>query len=50
MIPLIIVLFVASAVFCHWQAGRRGADRVYWGVMGATFGPFAIPVLLLRHR
>jgi hypothetical protein len=50
MVSLIIILCIASAVLCHWLAGRRGADRVYWGVMGACFGPFAIPVLLLRHR
>ncbi len=46
----LIILSIASAVFCHWQAGRRGADRVYWGLMGVFFGPLAIPVLLIRHR
>ncbi|MDQ7016289.1 MAG: hypothetical protein Q9N68_07930 [Gammaproteobacteria bacterium] len=34
---------LASVVLCHQVAKRRGLKPVFWGVMGATFGPFAIP-------
>jgi hypothetical protein len=38
-----IVLYVLSIVACHYIAKRRGAKPVFWGFMGAMFGPFAIP-------
>jgi hypothetical protein len=39
----VFVVAVGSIVACHVLAGRRGANPVYWGVMGLLFGPFAIP-------
>lgn len=43
-------LLIASAainvfciIMCHRIAKGRGANPVFWGVMGALFGPFAIP-------
>ncbi len=51
---LLVLLFVFSAVACHTIARQRGGKPVFWGVMGAVFGPFAIPVVLIvmriRHR
>jgi hypothetical protein len=45
--PMIIAAFflvtVASLVACHLIARGRGGNAVFWGVMGAVFGPFAIP-------
>ncbi|MDH3388586.1 MAG: hypothetical protein OEN02_11830 [Gammaproteobacteria bacterium] len=38
---------IACVVLCHQIAKRRGAKPVFWGVMGALFGPFAIPFALL---
>jgi hypothetical protein len=32
-----------SIVVCHQVAKKRGAKPVFWGVMGALFGPLAIP-------
>ena len=34
---------VLCIVVCHQIAKSRGAKTVFWGVMGALFGPFAIP-------
>ena len=31
-------------------AERRGKNPIYWGVMGALFGPLAIPFLLYATR
>jgi len=40
-------LIVASAIICHYLAKSRGANPVFWGVMGILFGPFAIPFVFL---
>jgi hypothetical protein len=40
---IVIGLFIISAVICHLIAKIRGAHAVFWGVMGALFGPLAIP-------
>ena len=42
-IVMFIAIFVVSAVACHFIAKKRGANAVFWGVMGAVFGPVAIP-------
>ena len=45
MISTIVIAFVflASVLSCHSIAKRRGGNPVFWGVMGALFGPLAIP-------
>ena len=45
---LIIVFTIVSAAVCHMIARQRGLKPVFWGVMGALFGPFAIPFILLK--
>jgi NhaP-type Na+/H+ or K+/H+ antiporter len=39
-----ILLFVYLA---RILARRKGLDPVFWGVMGALFGPLALPFILL---
>ena len=34
---------------CHQIAKRRGASPLFWGIMGALFGPFAIPFALMAR-
>lgn len=44
MFPVILVLLsIASMFACHVIAHRRGADPVFWGVLGLVFGPLAVP-------
>lgn len=43
MIYILIGLNIASIFVCHFIAKSRGAKPVFWGVMGAIFGPLAIP-------
>ena len=43
MIYAIVLVAVLCAIICHTIAKKRGANPVFWGVMGAVFGPFAIP-------
>ena len=46
-IALGIVLIILSAIICHFLAKSRGANPVFWGVMGIVFGPLAIPFVFL---
>jgi len=41
---IVIVVVALSAVICHHVAKSRGANPVFWGVMGLVFGPLAIPL------
>jgi hypothetical protein len=40
---LIFLVFLISIMLCHYFAKKRGSNPVYWGVVGAVFGPLAIP-------
>ena len=42
-IAILVSSFIISAILCHYIARHRGANAVFWGVMGAVFGPLAIP-------
>ncbi len=46
-IAIFITIFTISAVICHFIAKNRGANAVFWGVIGAVFGPLAIPFVFL---
>lgn len=43
----ILIVTLGSAIICHMMAKKRGKKPVFWGVMGALFGPFAIPFIFL---
>ena len=45
-ISILVGTFIISAVLCHFLAKNKGANAVLWGVMGAIFGPLAIPICL----
>ena len=42
---IVALVFAASIIACHALAKRRGRDPVFWGLMGALFGPLAIPFI-----
>jgi len=47
MVYAILFTVVAlSVVLCHRIASSRRANPVFWGMMGALFGPIAIPFAL----
>ena len=46
-ITIFMLLIVVSAIVCHYVAKSRGANAVRWGVIGAVFGPLAIPFAFL---
>jgi hypothetical protein len=45
----LIALNVLSVFVCHFIARQRGAKAVFWGLMGALFGPLAIPFVFLSR-
>ncbi len=44
-IAIVLMVLLASIFACHFIARKRGANPVFWGVMGAVFGPLAIPFI-----
>lgn len=46
-VGILVFLALACIIACHQIAKRRGLNPVFWGVMGAVFGPLAIPFVLL---
>lgn len=46
MLYTLIAINIYSIFLCHIIANNRGASPVFWGVMGAIFGPLAIPFSL----
>jgi hypothetical protein len=43
----LLALTIISIYVCHSLAKSRGANPIFWGTMGALFGPFAIPFVFL---
>jgi len=44
---IVVVIAISCIVSCHYLAKKRGANPVFWGVMGALFGPLAIPFVFM---
>ena len=40
---LLLLIVLAATAICYWVAKKRGAKVSFWVVMGACFGPLAIP-------
>lgn len=43
----LILVIVVFAYLAHILAKRKGLNPVFWGAMGAFFGPLALPFILL---
>ncbi len=46
-IAIFVVMFITCAIVCHNVAKGRGGNPVFWGVMGAVFGPLAVPFVFM---
>jgi hypothetical protein len=45
---IIISIICILCAFLLWEiADRRGANTKFWAIMGAVFGPLAIPFVFL---
>ena len=49
LLILSLLIAIVCAVVCHQLARRRDRNPVLWGVLGALFGPFAIPFILFAR-
>ena len=48
---IIISIICISCAYLLWHiAKRRGANTKFWAIMGAVFGPFAIPFVFLTKK
>ncbi len=47
---IIIIIQIGCAVFLWFMADKRGLDAFFWAIMGALFGPFAIPFVFLAKE
>jgi len=48
---IIISIICILCAFLLWHiANRRGANTRFWAIMGAVFGPFAIPFVFLTKN
>lgn len=43
-------VILTSGIICHYLAKSRGANPVFWGVMGIVFGPLAIPFVYFAKK
>lgn len=44
------IIFVSCAILLWHMADKRGANTLFWAVMGAVFGPLAIPFIFLTKN
>jgi hypothetical protein len=48
---IIISIICIACAFLLWHiADRRGANTKFWAIMGAVFGPLAIPFVFLTKN
>lgn len=52
MIGIILtsLIFIACAILLWNIADKRGANTLFWAVMGGVFGPLAIPFVFLTKN
>ncbi len=47
---IITIIPVGCAVLLWFMAHKRGLNTLFWAIMGAVFGPFAIPFIFLTKE
>ena len=47
---IIFVTCVLSAILLWYIAANRGTNTFFWALMGALFGPVAIPFVFLSSK
>jgi len=48
---MILSVICIACAFLLWHiADRRGANRRFWALMGAIFGPLAIPLVFISKK
>lgn len=47
---IITIIPIGCAVLLWFMADKRGLNTLHWAIMGAVFGPFAIPFIFLAKK
>ena len=48
---VVLSVICISCAYLLWViADKRGANRLFWAIMGAVFGPLAIPFVFLSKK
>lgn len=47
---ILSIVCIACAVLLWHLAERRGANTLFWAIMGGVFGPLAIPFIFLTKN
>jgi len=50
LLVAMLVVTILSILVCHTVAKKRGANPIFWAVMAAIFGPFAVPFVFLSKN
>ncbi len=49
--PIILSLICIICAYLCWSvANKRNGNTLFWAVMGALFGPFAIPFVMMLKK
>ena len=46
---ILSLICIACAYLLWHMADKRGANTLFWAIMGAVFGPLAIPFIFLTR-
>lgn len=47
---IIIIIPVGCAFLLWFMAHKRGLNTLFWAILGAVFGPFAIPFIFFAKE
>ncbi len=47
---ILLTLSLLSMLLLYLIAGRRGANRKFWVIMGLLFGPLALPFVFFSRK
>ncbi len=47
---ILSIISIGCAYLLWCIADRRGANTLFWAIMGAVFGPLAIPFIFLTKK
>ncbi len=47
---VLLVISICFAGLLYLIAAKRGANKIFWAIMGFVFGPFAIPFVFFAKR
>ncbi len=47
---VLLVISICFAGLLYLIADKRGSNKIFWGIMGFVFGPFAIPFVFFAKK